>query len=412
MYVVLDTNILMADYLLRGRWFTDLRHFLRLNNGKLVIPRIVLEETVANYGRDYKAIISEAKRLDKRLKSLSKRNSLDYERLEQESNREMNNYREFLLRELEHWNLDAASEKPPGVDDIITAVVSRRKPFKENGEGIGDYLLWRAVTQVATNSEPTVLITNDTSDFGNQMDPVGLHDALIQELGENAPKVSLYRSIQSFIEIHYPKPPWATEEYLRCLPGFQRVVSLVNAFVKRMPGEFVFPAGLRLIPSEPAVKSFYVYQSGDDAWTTVLRFEVEASVEGLAPSRVAKPVEGLVPLAAFSGNVTVLASVHCEVRNGDIRLVSTLEREVTREDLREGTLRYIRRSTAMYSEAASGGVLLSGIYTAPDFRQYPLPYGAVHADPVRPMPPIKPPSAPAVLWKRSQPSDGDAKKGD
>ncbi len=96
MYVVLDTNILMADYLLRGRWFTDLRHFLRLNNGKLVIPRIVLEETVANYGRDYKAIISEAKRLDKRLKSLSKRNSLDYERLEQESNREMNNYREFL----------------------------------------------------------------------------------------------------------------------------------------------------------------------------------------------------------------------------------------------------------------------------------------------------------------------------
>lgn len=201
MMIVLDTTETFADLRMDGANYTFLRSFVSRNPVKLVVPQIVVEETVNHFRESLTAHLEEARNAIRSVTRLAPDAPVSISG-DMSLEAECNKYREHLKNRL--LLADQASYKDVEVASLVQRALSRRRPFDSGGKvGFRDAVLWETVLQVA-KSQPNeiVLVTQNKKDFGEHG---RLHDHLRADLvakGLSNVPVTVCEGLNRFINEH------------------------------------------------------------------------------------------------------------------------------------------------------------------------------------------------------------------
>lgn len=196
MRIVIDTNIFCEDYFLRGANFRLLFDSLKSLPASLHIPEVVVDEVVNRYSED----LAEALAKDRDHRSLIGRLLVDSPQatlLSIKSENEVEGYRKNLETVLKTHG-EIMSYPKITHKRIVERDLARCKPFKRDGSGYRDCLIWENVKSLLLwGTERVILITNNPKDFGE-----GPHvDPELQKDLTNPDHLKLFRSLREFNEI-------------------------------------------------------------------------------------------------------------------------------------------------------------------------------------------------------------------
>lgn len=214
MDVVLDTNVIHEDFLLRSADFRNLMDYLEKTDSNIMMPKIVLLEIEKKY----------AEELQKRFsKYNSHKNSLNDFLLDKEVsggsvdiNAEVKKYIAFLTKKFRLNHKTIVNYKPEYMDDVVKRAIERKRPCSDAGEEFRDVLLWLTVLDILGKSKihekSIILISNDKKAFASEEGK--LHPQLESELSLKKLNVNYYCSIKDFVRGHASKIDFITKEWL------------------------------------------------------------------------------------------------------------------------------------------------------------------------------------------------------
>ena len=254
MRVVIDTNVFVQDFFMSRPHFQILLREAARENLDLVLPKMVVEEAIAVFKRRLKEDLAK---LDTVTRSLS--------RLHVPLSVETHPDQAALAYELNLRLQASAAEIAdfPAVPhaEVVRRAIDRRKPFKEDGRGYRDTLLWYTVLEAAERG-PTVLITANSRDFARDAEGNELHHQLVEDLarrGLEASQVALVPSVTAFVNANVQRAAHVEQELRDRLrdPEFRRhlaellssVVSPADVAHIRVPG--VDHADVRRVEIQP-----------------------------------------------------------------------------------------------------------------------------------------------------------------
>jgi hypothetical protein len=210
MHVILDSNIYVSSYRMDTISFQNLFDYLNKTKSSLVLPRLVREEVVADYVKDLKKAAKVAKEAihDCRRVQLKPPATFSMPTLSNEK-REM---RQHLMKPKPGVSLIYLA-KADGVqiDNVFMRGIQRRRPSNDNGEELRDVILWFIALNYCKQADQDVaFITNDGGFWlGNE-----LHPQIAADIKDFGVKLTVYRSLDEFIEKNSPKSKPINEEWV------------------------------------------------------------------------------------------------------------------------------------------------------------------------------------------------------
>jgi len=189
-YVIIDTNTLMADYLLiEANMQTFLRGCQRCHI-TVCFPEIVIDELIGNYKKDITRLIKEYDSASRKLKRMG----VDATTTDLNIEKETEDFRIHIHQMIEHHGVKLISYPSISSKALVEASYSGRKPFKDSGDGFKDFLVFESLRTVAAKqSDEGWFITANSKDF---CDASGqLHPDLQSVLRE---KVAVFRNVHEF----------------------------------------------------------------------------------------------------------------------------------------------------------------------------------------------------------------------
>ncbi len=166
--LVLDSNELARDFAC-----VSLRYQLLAHTGgnpwiEVVVPAVVFEETVANYGRALRKAQCSPVIDDRESRRLG---------LHVEEPMDNLTYREYLAERFdEHLGISVLPWPSVSHAQLVDRAVRRTKPFNSSGGGYRDALVWADVVALAGNGRDVVLVSSDKKAFagtdGHLSDPL------------------------------------------------------------------------------------------------------------------------------------------------------------------------------------------------------------------------------------------------
>ena len=205
----------------------NLKKLLQLSkdkNVKVVIPEVVLGETLRQWKEDYSSKLNEAKNFQKVKKFLEwtgqERDSEtrdDIKRLKNLSSWSEEPEPSLLSREnietyLNKFNVIVAPLPSIPIEDILKRDLENRKPFKISGTGFRDTLIWETIKEHIRNDNdggPFYLVSSNTSDFTDdkkKKEESKIYPALSKELknelkNEDLSEVTWVINLKKMLEI-------------------------------------------------------------------------------------------------------------------------------------------------------------------------------------------------------------------
>lgn len=195
MRIVIDTNIFCEDYFLRGTNFQLLFDGLKSLPASLHIPEVVVDEVVNRYSEDLAEVIAKDKAHRSQVSRLLA-DSTQAAPLSINLKGEVDSYRKNLEAHLKTHG-EIMSYPEISHKRVVERDLARRKPFKRDGSGYRDYLIWENVKSLLPwGTERVILITNNPKDFGE-----GPHiDPELQKDLTNPDHLKIFRSLREFNE--------------------------------------------------------------------------------------------------------------------------------------------------------------------------------------------------------------------
>lgn len=199
MIVVLDANVLVADFPMGGNQFRILLAGRRLVGAEIYVPAVAVEEVVNRF-RETSAEQSQViERSLGRLKAIgitkAKLSGVGT------ADDEAAAYRETLTALFKANEIKTIPIPNVDTQEIIARDLSRKKPFGKPS-GYRDYLIWKSVLGLAYKSEPIAFVTQNTADFADQGT---LHPDLAADVAARWPlngRLELYQSLNDFNAQH------------------------------------------------------------------------------------------------------------------------------------------------------------------------------------------------------------------
>ncbi|MGD1046898.1 MAG: PIN domain-containing protein [Bacteroidota bacterium] len=171
MRIVLDTNILCADYPLKGNAFRIFLQALSRIGAKLYIPQIVIDEVLHKYETDLQEIAADFSKTA----NLWRRHtgdSLDILLTDKSIKLKCEDYSKWLLSQLHSVGTTIIPYPIVTHDVLARRAIERRRPFQESGKGYRDALIWESIrTLFSDKMEAIYFITNNSKDFGLGPEP-------------------------------------------------------------------------------------------------------------------------------------------------------------------------------------------------------------------------------------------------
>lgn len=206
MKVILDSNILIADFNLQTPNFTVLFESSRNKRIDLFIPQVVLDEVVNKYEQQISKMHSEISTQIRKYNKLTL-NSFENPILSDSIQNAVNEYREKIKNIFEENSITILQY--PDVDHAVLArkAMLNKKPFNSNEKGYRDNLIWENIKKIVADENPDaivspdlVFITGNYKDFSGKSNE--LHEELLKELSDEnkSDDIVLYESLGEFNE--------------------------------------------------------------------------------------------------------------------------------------------------------------------------------------------------------------------
>ncbi|MGR4068633.1 PIN domain-containing protein [Billgrantia sp. C5P2] len=200
-YIVLDTNVFVQNF-----WMDSSSFLILLKNHKvvaeqLVVPAVVRDEVISQFEKKYKEQYAKIEHPIKKIESQLKV-ELNLEKLIGFSEK-LNTYREFFDNLILEFDIEVIGYPDVRHRVIAEKAMRRKKPFKDNGEGYCDALIWENIILLMSRSEcdSVAFITNNSKDF---IEKENLHTELILDLKERGldpKKISCHTLLKSFTDV-------------------------------------------------------------------------------------------------------------------------------------------------------------------------------------------------------------------
>ena len=201
MQVFIDTNAIIRENFLRSVGARTLFKLSKIQNFHVLVPEIVLDETKGQYSRRLTKNIAE---YNKATKSISQLVEIDVPSIDIATAEEC--YRRWLCKFLRTHDAIILPYPQINLSDIVKESYRDRKPFKDNGDGYKDYILWKTICDyINAQPEPidTYFITNNTKDFckeeGGQ---IKLHPDLSAQIDAEDREIMVCSDVGQFVSEH------------------------------------------------------------------------------------------------------------------------------------------------------------------------------------------------------------------
>ena len=176
MEVVVDTNSIVSDYWLRSKRWRLLLRGAETEQYDLEVLDSVVSETVKHYKDDLRKAVASLATARRQLGRLLPERLVDDD---VDVSGETRAYESFLRDRLS--SAGASFQYPAAnIAEIAEAAIARDKPFKPDGSGLIDALIWSFVLE-RVNYDDVALISNNHKDFGGDAEG-GLHQELKHNL--------------------------------------------------------------------------------------------------------------------------------------------------------------------------------------------------------------------------------------
>lgn len=197
MNIIIDTNILRADFLFQSEEYKLFSEFIKRSKSNLVLLRVVFEESCYLYKKE---IEMKKKNFQKALSDIlyfgndNSRYSITHSLGNINPNYERHLYDIFLY----HWEIIGYEEVD--ISELIRRSIHRVRPFSNKGEGFRDATIWLSIINFLKKEKnnTSVFISNDKKAFSDG-DNQGLHATLKNDLANNQLELIFCNSIEEFL---------------------------------------------------------------------------------------------------------------------------------------------------------------------------------------------------------------------
>ena len=204
-YVVLDSDVICRDFWMRGAGFRTLRNILTLVDAQVLLPRVVITETISNFRQSLLDSLRPVRQLDR----LLDRRALPEIDVAAEVARYRNYVKKlFWPRVLDDPGPSLFARLPyPKVRHahVVKRLTLAKKPFrggKDKEKGYLDFLVWLSVVMVA-KEEPdakAVFVSQNVKDFTVRAgENCRLHPDLLADLPTGR-QVDFYGDLDSLLD--------------------------------------------------------------------------------------------------------------------------------------------------------------------------------------------------------------------
>lgn len=185
MRVIIDTNIICADYRLRTPAFHTLLNMGLEIEHKLFVPRIVLDEDVHRYSEDIRVWKDDLDKLWKRGKRWlsDSPNNPDNPVTDELVEEEITSYRNMLEAMFAKAGVGVLPYPNTPHAEVVRRIGAKRKPFRveTKEQGYKDYLIWQNVLEVAQSpGDRVAFVSNNKRDFADEGGL--LHPHLVEDI--------------------------------------------------------------------------------------------------------------------------------------------------------------------------------------------------------------------------------------
>lgn len=188
MKIIIDTNIFCQDFYLEKPHSRTLLEGCGLIPAAIHIPEVVFDEVGNRYKEDLEKAITEYESACRHLSALIKNEigkNYDATQLVEQC-------KNYLAMQLKERDIELVPYPNTPRKEIVQRDLARKKPFKRDGSGYRDCLIWEVVKRACMWGEDRVaFITNNSKDFGE-----GPHiDEGLAEDVSNKQNLRVYKSL-------------------------------------------------------------------------------------------------------------------------------------------------------------------------------------------------------------------------
>ena len=199
-YIVLDTNIFVQDFWAQSSDFKILFSNSIKLDFKIILPQVIYDEILSQYKKKY---MEYSTKMESSLKPFNKLMKKEFQvLLDYDFDKIINVYKKNLDEIISEYNILIIDYPNTNHKKIANRSMSRIKPFKNNGEGYCDTLIWENILELLQDKECEHLyfISNNPKDF---FENENIAKVLINDLVElkiNINKISACLNLKSFVK--------------------------------------------------------------------------------------------------------------------------------------------------------------------------------------------------------------------
>lgn len=185
MKIVLDSNIIIADFWMESTNFKLLFESAKKEDVQVLIPEIVLDEVINKYSQ---RLHKSVKDIDSELKTYNKISKVDLKHpiKQKQIDKSIKHYQKHLRKTIKENKISVLKYPKTDHKYIANKAMLKLKPFNTNEKGYRDNLIWENIKEILTDYESVsaipelVFISNNYKDFTEN--DYELHSDLVSEL--------------------------------------------------------------------------------------------------------------------------------------------------------------------------------------------------------------------------------------
>lgn len=178
----LDTNVFIDAAFFRPAGAQAFLRVCRFAGISIAVPEVVIDEVHGNYRKRLSSAVVSLTKAERAVGVLTNHahHAIDVDE-------ECNEYEGFLEELLNELEIERLPYPEVTTQELVTEEYKNCKPFKENGEGHKDFLIWRSLLAKVTSGTgngPHVFVTSNTADFAaaKTKGAFDLHPDLMEQL--------------------------------------------------------------------------------------------------------------------------------------------------------------------------------------------------------------------------------------
>jgi predicted nucleic acid-binding protein len=269
MDVVLDSNTIIADYALKSARFAALWDYLRKSDSRLVLFKLVYDEVIQHYIRDFDDKVS--KRWEKFQGLLIARHPRP------DIQQQLKTLRARLKAPSDAVHVVfVADYGNVSMDEVVTRGVKRLRPASSSGEELRDVVLWLAALDYARREKrPLAFVSNDSGFWQEAAEEPA--EQIRSDINGVESVIRLYRTVESFLaENGLTKKPveahWANQIF--------STANLADVVLRRVVGSDLPSASVTSSSvASVELESGALYDIASDAQFAELSYRIKYDVE-------------------------------------------------------------------------------------------------------------------------------------